>query len=337
MSLQEKSPLKVKGLIMTNNDNFSTPYRQDKTNKDKYRFKLLSSGKGNSINCNTENHNCLSNFCQCPVFDSLLKKVVMSPSTNFLFQSPTSLNNYVESLTKAKITIITNNITEYNQQLNDIKTNENFIDEEKLNVLNNVDVNDNILYLNELKDDDDKINVNLFNDSNIKTKISKTESKYSSRNTPRNLWDELNETNNSLNLFLSEDENDNRDDLSRTNSILGIKREISFSDSNYESPLKIKNKNSSFITNKDLEKTPSTLFNTEKSKKSKKRNRKSREELQQLQELYEKSINKDWSKEDIIEVSLKTGLNKNKIYKWLWDKKNKALLLKKDKFMIVTD
>jgi hypothetical protein len=316
MSSQDKSPLVNRTINqLTNNDNFSTPYRQERSNKDIYKFKLLSSGKTNK----TENHNCLNNFCQCPIIDNLLKKMAMSPSTNFLFQSPTSLNNYVESLTKAKITIITNNVVDTKPNNDVTTTNTNNINTESPKSIDDINV----------EKPETKININLFNDSNIKTRISKTESKYSLKNTPRNLWEDLNEINNSLNLFLSDDEDINNETKS---NILGSKRQLYFSDSICESPCKVNQDKS-----KELSQSTSILFNTEKSKKFKKRNRKSNEQIQNLKELYDKNKNKDWSKEEIQEVALKTGLNKNRVYKWLWDKKNKELLLKKDKFMIVTD
>jgi len=53
------------------------------------------------------------------------------------------------------------------------------------------------------------------------------------------------------------------------------------------------------------------------------RKRKSYEQLQQL--IKEFQANPDWSKENMIEVSRKTGLSEAQVYKWGWDQKRKML------------
>jgi hypothetical protein len=42
--------------------------------------------------------------------------------------------------------------------------------------------------------------------------------------------------------------------------------------------------------------------------------------------------NKHWSKLQIQKISEQTGLKENKVYKWLWDQKNKEL--KNAKFVV---
>ena len=42
--------------------------------------------------------------------------------------------------------------------------------------------------------------------------------------------------------------------------------------------------------------------------------------------------NKNWSKKQIKEISERIGLKENKIYKWLWDQKNKEY--KSTKFVV---
>ena len=61
-----------------------------------------------------------------------------------------------------------------------------------------------------------------------------------------------------------------------------------------------------------------------------KRERKKKEELEYLIKFY--SENKNWTKKQIKEISEKTGLKENKIYKWLWDQKNKEI--KTTKFVV---
>ena len=53
----------------------------------------------------------------------------------------------------------------------------------------------------------------------------------------------------------------------------------------------------------------------------KKRLRKNNEQLELLSKFY--TENKNWSKKQIKEISESIGLKENKIYKWLWDQKNK--------------
>ena len=57
------------------------------------------------------------------------------------------------------------------------------------------------------------------------------------------------------------------------------------------------------------------------SQKKKRRFRKNYEQLQKLSLFY--SENKHWSKNQIKKISEETGLKENKVYKWLWDQKNK--------------
>ena len=62
----------------------------------------------------------------------------------------------------------------------------------------------------------------------------------------------------------------------------------------------------------------------------KKRVRKNGEQLELLSKFYNE--NKNWSKEQIKGISESTGLKENKIYKWLWDQKNKEY--KSTKFVV---
>lgn len=86
-------------------------------------------------------------------------------------------------------------------------------------------------------------------------------------------------------------------------------------------PLNIKNK-------KIFECSGSSTFCT--TYKKKKRFRKNIDQVKNLTCYYKQSNN--WSKELIKEISHTVGLNENKVYKWLWDQKNKEI--KKAKFII---
>ena len=59
----------------------------------------------------------------------------------------------------------------------------------------------------------------------------------------------------------------------------------------------------------------------------KRRFRKNNEQLSLLKKFYNE--HKSWSKNQIKEISQKTGLKENKVYKWLWDQRNKEMKLAK--------
>ena len=72
---------------------------------------------------------------------------------------------------------------------------------------------------------------------------------------------------------------------------------------------------------------------TSKKMLKKKRLRKNNEQLELLSKFYLE--NKNWSKKQIKEISENIGLKENKIYKWLWDQKNKEY--KVTKFVVNKD
>ena len=78
------------------------------------------------------------------------------------------------------------------------------------------------------------------------------------------------------------------------------------------------------INKKLFECSGSTMFKSTSAKSSQKKKRRFRKNYEQLQKLslfY--SENKHWSKNQIKKISEETGLKENKVYKWLWDQKNK--------------
>jgi hypothetical protein len=82
----------------------------------------------------------------------------------------------------------------------------------------------------------------------------------------------------------------------------------------------------SFSTSEGKSSCP-TLTSSEK--KERRRLRKSSQQLQILQTTYKQHQNKEWNKEIISEIASQIGLEETKVYKWLWDKKNKDILDKK--------
>ena len=67
-----------------------------------------------------------------------------------------------------------------------------------------------------------------------------------------------------------------------------------------------------------------------KSSARKRRFRKNNEQLFLLSQFFNE--HKHWSKNQIKEISIRTGLKENKVYKWLWDQRNKEY--KTTKFII---
>ena len=93
------------------------------------------------------------------------------------------------------------------------------------------------------------------------------------------------------------------------------------------------------IFNSPINKKPKKIFecsgstlatNSSKSSARKRRFRKNNEQLNMLSRFY--NGHKHWSKNQIKEISQRTGLKENKVYKWLWDQRNKEY--KQTKFII---
>ena len=108
-----------------------------------------------------------------------------------------------------------------------------------------------------------------------------------------------------------------------------------------------KNKPTNFIINEKademfnspINKKPKKIFecsgssittNSSKSSSRKRRFRKNNEQLLLLSQFFNE--HKHWSKNQIKEISNRTGLKENKVYKWLWDQRNKEY--KATKFII---
>ena len=124
-----------------------------------------------------------------------------------------------------------------------------------------------------------------------------------------------------------------------------VKNELFFSNSKKEkSPSSSSNeKNNQFLfysprnnikKKKIFECSGSTnITNNSTQRKKRKRFQKNSEQLKKLSKFY--SENKHWTKQQIKKISEETGLKENKVYKWLWDQRNKDL--KTAKFIITNN
>jgi len=174
-----------------------------------------------------------------------------------------------------------------------------------------------------------------------------------------NIDNNLNE-NNTRDLIVTDCNNKNAEILSSNNYIYNNSTTLNSylnKKTNIQSPVKIKNKliivnnkseserkkkfenikkiiiNSKTINTikrkkrifESTEEKGSKINQAKKNKKIRKRFSKSSYQLKFLSETF-KINNKNWSKELITQVSLKSGLCENKVYKWFWDQKNKEIL-----------
>jgi len=141
--------------------------------------------------------------------------------------------------------------------------------------------------------------------------------------TKKNLYETFNSVKNENFLTSKKEVNNNNDNINNNNNNkLNSNNQFLFS-----SPRTIKRKK----IFECLDSTNITDITT--SRKKKKRFRKNSEQLKYLLLFYNK--NKRWNKKQIKKLSEEIGLKENKVYKWLWDQRNKEL--KNAKFIITNN
>ena len=140
--------------------------------------------------------------------------------------------------------------------------------------------------------------------------------------TKKNLYETFNSVKNECFLTSKKEINNNNDNTNNNNNKLSSNNQFLFS-----SPRGIKRKK----IFECLDSTNITDIST--SRKKKKRFRKNSEQLKYLLLFYKK--NKNWNKKEIKKLSEEIGLKENKVYKWLWDQRNKEL--KNAKFIIANN
>ena len=147
---------------------------------------------------------------------------------------------------------------------------------------------------------------------------SNSQKKFSNNNI-----DENDLTKKNLSILFNKTNNDNYENkIIENKTKIGDKEKLTGEKNNvfgfnFNSPIKCKNK-----TKKIFECSGSTFETFSSISISKKRRlRKSERQLFILRKFY--SENKIWSKNQIKELSTKIGIKENKVYKWLWDQRNK--------------
>ena len=177
----------------------------------------------------------------------------------------------------------------------------------------NIEGRENCLKLNEICDGTNSLN-NINNNSDPSKK-----NLYELFNNAKNdLF--LSDTKKQNNLNFQNNNINNRIDLIKKKNInLQISPQFMFS-----SPRNIKK------SKKIFECSGSTSNSSNKIIYKKRRFRKNNDQLTLLKKFYDE--NKTWSKSQIKEISQKISLKENKVYKWLWDQKNKEI--KANKFVV---
>ena len=136
-----------------------------------------------------------------------------------------------------------------------------------------------------------------------------------------------------------ENKNPNNNSINNNNNINNIPNIIYNNNNSHPSDINLSNNKNEEMFDSPLNKKPKKIFecsgstfatNSSKSSSRKRRFRKNNEQLLMLSQFFNE--HKHWSKNQIKEISQKAGLKENKVYKWLWDQRNKEF--KATKFII---
>ena len=230
------------------------------------------------------------------------------------------------------------NLTEL---FNNAKNDEFLQSSKKGNIIqNNLIDNNNIYYYNNINNLGNNINIH---NNNINPNIGFNNINYN--NNIQNNMDyednEENKENKNKNIPYNEQNNINRN---YENKIV-LNNNTNFINNNLNNTNEKNDKNNlnekgeEIIFSSPINKKPKKIFecsgstlatNSSKSSARKKRFRKNNEQLVMLSQFFNE--HKHWSKNQIKEISQRTGLKENKVYKWLWDQRNKEY--KATKFII---
>ena len=213
---------------------------------------------------------------------------------------PNTINNIYEN------DLNHNEFTKKNlaELFNNAKNDEFLPSNKKIN--NNLDNNNN--------NNNNNFNNNIYypNTGNNFSIIPNNKNVININNIPYDDWDNDNKANNKENI------NPNNKEKNK-NFIVNEKSDEMFNSPINKKPKKIFECSGSSITT-----------NSSKSSARKRRFRKNNEQLLLLSQFFNE--HKHWSKNQIKEISIRTGLKENKVYKWLWDQRNKEY--KATKFII---
>ena len=255
-----------------------------------------------------------------------------------LFKSSMEKSGY-KLTPMSEVKNINNNIVEYgmnNNNLNNIyenDLNQNEFTKKNLTELFNNAKNDEFLRSN--KKFSQNLDNNLIN-NNFTNNIYYPNTGNNFSIIPNNSNNNINLINNNIaNNKIPYDDWENDNNINKENkNPNNINNKIQNSNNNFPSKEKAEE-----MFDSPINKKPKKIFecsgssittNSSKSSARKRRFRKNNEQLFLLSQFFNE--HKHWSKNQIKEISIRTGLKENKVYKWLWDQRNKEY--KTTKFII---
>ena len=233
---------------------------------------------------------------------------------NELNQNEFTKKNLAELFNNAK----NDEFLQSNKKVNTIQDNNNIYYYNNMNNINNTGGTHNMNIPNNINP---YININNINKINLHNNNKEDEHCINKENKNINNYHIINEENNNQN-------NENKN----TNYNIENSKVIDKND-------KHDNEKEEEMFNSPINKKPKKIFecsgstiatNSSKSSARKRRFRKNNEQLVMLSQFFNE--HKHWSKNQIKEISQRTGLKENKVYKWLWDQRNKEY--KATKFII---
>ncbi len=295
------------------------------------------------------NHNRTVHFCGSRVSLEYnpsislqsLSGVFLSPNTNFVNSSPNSIEKWIESYSREKINVM--KLFKFNQEIkNKVKSKENSRhssakkpkDYENSNLYPQsksaeklkeklftedffAKKNLMILFDNNNNNFNAEENLNILNRKTERIEEDNfSDKEYLSKNLRSNLGD----------ILCSPRRKDSIDSFV-VNEITDLNKEESSFSSVQKKKIFECSAQKSLCASAVKSCCAPTLTSSEK--KERRRLRKTSDQLQFLQDTYQDQQNKDWSKEMIINIAGRIGLEWQKVYKWFWDKKNKEMTDKK--------
>ena len=248
---------------------------------------------------------------------------ILEPNMNL---SPSQINKenmffYKKSIEKSYKLSPISQIKSSSSQNNSNNSNKNII------ILNQNDSNLDNNKIREIYDIDNcnnmnNMNINELSKKNLSELFNNAKNEQFLNNNQIKRKNDVNNINNIYRNNINENLNINRiNEIKKKNSNLQISHPFIFS-----SPRNIKKPKKIFECSGSTIATCSSNKNMNK----KRRFRKNNDQLAILKKFYNE--HKYWSKNQIKEISQKIGLKENKVYKWLWDQRNKEI--KSTKFVV---
>ena len=285
------------------------------------------------------------NLDNCNSIALNLPSVFFSPSTNLINSSPNSIEKWFETYSREKINVL--KLIKCNHDVkNKLKSKENSR-HSSAKTPKIIQISNNLKFAKSEEKNNEK---NFSEDFFAKKNLMKLFDNNNFNSVSENGELEISLLNNKTERIQTDEFSDedclklNGDRLSQRNipeilnspirkpsmdSLLnfhGLKTESRFSSTSKKKQIFFCSEQKSIYTSGIKSSCP-TLTSSEK--KERRRLRKTTMQLKILHSTYQENFSKDWNKEMICEIANRIGLKETKVYKWLWDKKNKEMSEKK--------